>query len=65
MKLKPPDSSFADYQSRRSKFLKTLHGMTTGERLAALREWLDQNSPYTPEEKWTNLRFALWEEGIL
>jgi hypothetical protein len=65
MKLKAPDSSLADYQERRSAFIKTLQGTTTSERLAAVREWMSANSPYSPEEKWANLRAALREEGIL
>lgn len=65
MYLHPPDSSLADYQERRSAFIATLKGTTPRERLVALRGWLDQNSPYSPEEKLANLRRALREEGIL
>lgn len=65
MHLRPPDSSLADYQERRSAFVKTLRGGTPRERLTALKEWLDQNSPYSPAEKLANLRAAFREEGIL
>lgn len=65
MHLRPPDSSLTDYRERRSVFVKSLHGKTAKERLAALRKWLDHNSPYSPEEKLANLRRALREEGIL
>lgn len=65
MYLRAPDSSLSDYKERRSAFMKTLLGKTAGERLEALREWLDQNSPYSPEEKLANLSRALREEGII
>jgi hypothetical protein len=65
MNLKPPDSSLADYQERRSAFLKTLHGTTPQQRFAALKEWIDANSPYSQAEKLANLRAALREEGII
>lgn len=63
MHLRPPDSSLADYQERRSAFVKTLRGKSNSERLAAFREWTAANSPYSPDEKWANLRAALREEG--
>lgn len=65
MYLRPPDSSLADYKARRSAFVKTLRGKSAKERLAALRGWLDANSPYSPEEKLANLARAFREEGII
>lgn len=67
MKLKPPDSSFADYKTRRRAFMLALNSTnpTPRERLQCMRRWLDANSPFSPEEKLSNLMRAFREEGIL
>lgn len=65
MKLKPPDSSLADYVSRRRAFMLTLNASnpTQRERLDCMRRWMETNSPYSPEEKLANLMRALREDG--
>lgn len=65
MLLRPPDSSFADYKSRRALFMKALVAETPGrhrERADRMRTWLEINSPFSPEEKLANLLAALKEE---
>lgn len=64
MKLKPLDSSLADYVERRRAFMVTLNATdpTPRERLECMRKWIDANSPYSPEEKLANLRRALFED---
>jgi hypothetical protein len=68
MKLRPPDSSFQDYKDRRAAFMKNLIAETPNNlpaRLARMREWLEANSPFSPEEKLANLVRASRGEGIL
>lgn len=68
MKLRPPDSSFADYKERRAAFMKNLVAETQGNlpaRLDGMRKWLEANSPFSPEEKLANLERAFRDEGIL
>lgn len=67
MKLKPPDSSFADYKERRRAFMLALNATnpTPRERLDCMRKWLEANSPFSPEEKLANLVRAFKDEGIL
>lgn len=64
MRLKPPDSGAADYVARRRSFMVTLNaaGPTPRERLDCMRQWLEANSPYSPEEKLANLKRALMED---
>jgi hypothetical protein len=64
MKLKPPDSSLADYVARRRAFMVTLNATepTARERLVCMKRWIDANSPYSPAEKLANLRRALMED---
>jgi hypothetical protein len=65
--LKPPDSSLADYVSRRRAFMLALNSTnpTPRERLDCMRKWMEANSPYSPEEKMANLMRAFKDEGIL
>lgn len=67
MKLKPPDSSLADYVSRRRAFMLALNATspTPRERLDCMRKWMEANSPYSPAEKLANLMRAFRDEGIL
>lgn len=68
MKLRPPDSSLADYKERRAAFMKNLVAETPNDlpaRLARMRAWLEANSPFSPEEKLANLMRAFRDEGIL
>lgn len=67
MNLKPPDSSLADYVSRRRAFMLTLNATkpTPRERLDCMRRWMDANSPYSPSEKLANLMRAFRDEGII
>lgn len=64
MKLKPPDSSLADYVARRRAFMVTLNATnpTPRERLDCMRRWMEANSPYSPSEKLENLRRALFDD---
>jgi hypothetical protein len=64
MKLKPPDSSLADYQARRRAFMLALNATspTPCERLDCMRKWMEANSPYSDAEKLANLRRALFED---
>jgi len=64
MKLKPPDSSLADYQARRRAFMLALNatGPTPRERLKCMKRWIDANSPYSATEKLANLKLALFED---
>lgn len=68
MKLRPPDSSFADYKMRRAAFMKDIIADTQGrlrDRADRMKTWLDANSPFSPEEKLANLVRAFKDEGIL
>jgi hypothetical protein len=64
VKLKPSDSSFADYVARRRTFMLALNATdpTPRERLGCMRKWLEANSPLSPSEKLANLRRALLED---
>lgn len=64
MKLKPPDSSLADYVARRRAFCQALNVTepTPRERLECFKKWVDANSPYSAAEKLANLRRAIFEE---
>ena len=64
MKLKPPDSSLADYVARRRAFMLTLNASNPAprERLDCMRQWMEANSPYTATEKMANLMRALFEK---
>jgi hypothetical protein len=64
MRLKPPDSSWADYVERRREFMLALNATnpTMKERLECWRKWMDTNSPLSPSEKLANLRRALFED---
>lgn len=63
MKLKPPDSSWADYVARRRAFMLALNATapTPRERLDCWRKWLEANSPLSPAEKLANLKRAFLE----
>jgi hypothetical protein len=67
MNLKPPDSNLADYVARRCAFMLALNATnpTPRERLDCMRKWMEANSPYSPEEKLTNLVRAFKDEGII
>lgn len=62
MKLRPPDSSLADYHERFTALAKELRtrGVPPRERLVVLREWASRNSPFSPTEKLANLSAALF-----
>lgn len=64
MKLRPPDSSLADYIERRRAFMLALNvtNPTMKERLECWRKWMDANSPYSATEKLANIRRALFED---
>jgi hypothetical protein len=64
MKLKPPDSSLADYVARRRTFMQALNAThpTPRERLDCMKRWMDANSPYSATEKLAFLRRALFED---
>ena len=64
MKLKPPDSSWADYVDRRRQFMLALNATnpTMKERLECWKKWMDANSPLSASEKLANLRRALFED---
>lgn len=66
MKLKPPDSSIADYVDRRRAFMFSLNATnpTPKERLECARKWIEANSPYSPREKLANLMMAIKNERI-
>jgi len=53
MKLKPPDSSLADYVGPASRILSGAQcdGATPRERLECFKKWVDANSPYSAAEK--------------
>lgn len=64
MKLKPPDSSLADYVARRRAFCAALNATEPSprERLECMKRWIDANTPYTATEKLANLKRALFED---
>lgn len=64
MRLKPPDSSWADYVERRRQFMMALNATspTPKERLECFKRWTDANSPLTASEKLQNLIRALKEQ---
>jgi len=64
VRLKPPDSNFADYELRRRTFMLALNATepTPRERLECLHRWLGANSPLSSVEKLANLKRALFEE---
>ena len=64
MKFVQPDTCLADYQARRSIFLKGLCARTSNlrERADEFEKWTDTNSPYSSAEKLANLRWALFDD---
>ena len=64
MRLKPPDSSFADYVARRQAFMLELNATnpTPRERLDCFRRWIDENCPLSARERLANLNRALFED---
>ena len=66
MKFVPPDTCLADYQARRSAFIKQLVADTPDDmqaRADGFCAWIDENSPYDYYEKLRNLKQALTEDS--